>query len=364
MRKKISGATASVVILVVIVLSASPFLGLPWGWRPSYGSSYGDSVKGIVWTKEHKLSPDDHVRVGQNVTFSWKGEGVVKRVKKLSPDGGWLWVSGDNTADGATLSSYEVGWLVLPCAQKPAPATDPLVVSIAPKVPVEAEGVISDFWAPFDRRSSFEKATRFFNRPEDVIVAGKWLILRGEVSCVYDRQSGRLVWEVPGLAIQSDGLTLSFSKSTNFSGDPQMGLINLATGEIKLSALPQIAAPKAGQVDLRDARISTTSRIKNPVNVFDGDQKTFWGIGQGSGPLCSIRVDFPTPTKVHTILIDSTLMYGATLTVTVKSRKGERTIQPGQAIDEQVDGFTITLRQYPVHQPVTGAVREVEVYEK
>lgn len=361
--RKVSGKIAIVSIVAAILLATAPFWGTPWGWRPSYGASYGDSVKGVVWIKEHALCHGDRIREGDNISYAWNGHFAMKRVWIISSDCGWIWVGGDNSDDGASSGSCEVGWIKLPGTSTASPSWPKPNPKTAPQEPVTANAVVVGFWAPFDRRSPFEKTTRFFSSPRDVVVAGKWLILKGKkLSRAYDRQDGKLVREIPGLVTRFDGKTADFLKPTKFTGDPQQGQINVKTGKMHLSALPQIAVPKPGQIDLRRSQISTTSKVKDPINAFDGDSKTMWGVGQNTDPEDSIMVQFPSPIWVHSISIDSTLAYGTTLTLTIRSRRGERTIQPGQAIDKQIDGFAITLRQHPVHQPLTGVVKEVEVY--
>jgi len=349
-------------ILAVLALVAAPYWGAPWGWQPSCGSSYGESVKGFVWIKEQTLRPGDKVEVGENVSYAWNGHYTMKRVWKVSADQAWIWVGGDNSGDGASSGSCEVGWIKLPGTNSTPPNWPMPNPKTVPHEPIVARGVVVGLWAPFDHRSTFEKQTRFFDRPQDIVEAGNRLILRGkEASRVYNRCTGELVREIPGYVTQCNGTMASFLQPTEYTGDSQQGQIDLETGRIQLLDLPRVIEPGIHQVDLRKAQITTTSRVKNPVNAFDGDSKTFWGVGWGSGQTDSIKVNLPESIKVHSIGIDCTLMYGTTLALAVQSRKGERAIQPGQVIDEVIDGFTITLRQHPVHQPVTGAIREVSI---
>lgn len=357
---KVKKRTAVIVIAAAVAMAAAPFLGIPWGWWPSFGGSYADSVKGIVWVKERCLRPKEKVKVGDNISYVWCGQPAMKRVWKVSPDEGWIWVGGDNHGDGASSGSCEVGWIKLPGSSSKCPSYPQPNPKTAPSQSLVARSVVVGLFAPFDWRSNFEKTTRFFNRPEDVVVGGKWLILKGEkVSTVYDRATGNLVREIPGLVTRCDGKTVSLLRSTGYAGDPQEGWIDLVTGKVQFAALPQIASPKVGQIDLRQAEISTTSKAKNPVNVLDGNPRTFWGVGRGSALCETLTVKFTQPTKVKSIDVDYSLMYGTTLTLVVHDRKGERIVQPGQVVDEVIDRFTITLRQNLVSQPVTGTVREV-----
>ena len=349
------------VLVLAIALFSSPFWGAPWHWHPGYGASYGESLKGLAWIHETPVGQNTVIEVGDNITYRWGGKSAMKRVWNKSPDGKWVWVGGDNTADGASSGSCEVGWIKLhgttslpPSWPKPNPDT-------APRDPIVVASVIDGFWSPFDRRSSFEKTTRFFTDPGKVIVADGWLVLTDKFrSNVYERKTGRLIRHIPGKVTRINGAVADFLKVSAYRCDPLPGRINLENGRIvALAPEPKVAAPKTGEADLRDASLSETSG-QNPAKIFDNNPATAWYIGAGCRRIESLTIGLPKPILVREIRVDSRLAYGTTLAVSVSLHGKAQPVDRDFTVNCKVDTIVLTLTQ-KCRQPVTGQVREVDI---
>lgn len=86
----------------------------------------------------------------------------MKRVIKLSPDGGWVWVMGDSTTDGTSSGSHEDGWLRLPWATRPAPD---------PSGRLNVDTVVDNYLSLGDSRSRFEKDLLFHYGPSSITLS-------------------------------------------------------------------------------------------------------------------------------------------------------------------------------------------------
>jgi len=360
LRKSLHPRTVIVAILTAIVIAAFPFWGVPLHWYPSFGGSYGGSVKGLAWVRENPASPSTAINVGDNVTYRWCGKAAMKRVWEVSPDGKWFWVGGDNQADGASSGSCEMGWIALPGATSAPPAWPKPNPETAPTQAIVVEGIVTGFWAPFDRRPEFEKQARFFNPPERCLVESDWLVIVGESrSDVYERTTGKLSWQVPGKVMQLKGSVASFMKATAFRADPLPATFDLAGGAIVATPAPLVAPPKSSEIDLRHATFVETSG-QNPAKVFDEDTKSAWRIGAGCRQIETLTIRLPKPVMVGSIRIDGQCMFGTKLTVSTSLNGKELPVGSDYKISRKVDTIVLTLTQR-VHQPVTGQIREVDV---
>jgi hypothetical protein len=221
-------------------------------------------------------------------------------------------------------------------------------------------GVVDGFWAPFDRRPQFEKQVRFFTPPQERLIAGSWVILTsGKRSDVYDRNSGKPLWQVPGKVIRIEGNLASFLKATAFRADPLPSTIDLTRGTESVPPPPQVTPPQPGEVDLRDASIVETSG-QNPAKVFDGNAKTTWEIGAGCRQIETMTIRLPKPTMVNSIHVDGRYMFGAGLTVSASLHGKQLPVGHDFAVNHKVDTIILSLIQ-KCRQPVTGQVREVRV---
>ena len=278
----------------------------------------------------------------------------------ISLDGQWLWLGGDNLADGASSGSCEVGWVKLPGTTSKSPTWPRPNPETAPKTPLEIGGEVVGFWAPFDRRSEFEKKYRFFNDPDNYIIDGQYLVAKGQPSTVYRRSDGTVCWLIPGFATTVDAGRINFLRYGKYKADPREGSFDLLTGVAQIAPERTIKAPLLGEVDLRQAQFVESSG-QDPCKVADGDSKSSWVIGQGSKRSESLIVSFPKPVYVRQVRLQYRCMYGTTLEVFAKAKDGLHRCA-GQSIgnflvDRRVSSITLTMRQ-KVRQPVTGAVFE------
>jgi len=353
---QLSTKTVVAVIGATVALIASPFAGKPWGWTPSYGGSYGDTVHSFVWVKEEKISSTTQVNVGDNVAYFHNGHGAMKRVWYTSPDHQWFWVMGDNLGgEGESGGSCEIGWICRLGATSQSPTWPEPNLEMAPERPITARAVIVDFWSPFDRRSEFEKKTRFFHDPDSYVVSGPILVLVGKsVSRAYDRDTGTLKWEIPGKVTQVQGQIAKFLKPSAFICDPIPGEFDLATGKATLAPEPKIADPK-----LRSAKLVETSG-QNPVKVFDDDPMTVWYIGDGCRRVETLTIRLPKPVTIKSVRVDGRYSYGTQLTVSASLNGKKLPVSSDFNVNRKVDTIVLTLIQR-CRQPVTGQVKEVDI---
>lgn|GEM_PF-7047493 len=355
-RRPLSTKTVASVVAVVLVLIASPFAGKPWGWTPSYGGSYGETLHGLVWIKEEKVSPTTQLKVGDNVTYFY-GHGAMKRIWFVSPDQQWFWVMGDNSGkgEGESGGSCEIGWICRPGTTSQPPTNPAPNPETKPRTPVVVQAKVVDFFSPFDRRSGFEKRMRFFNDPRDIIVSGSMLIRKGEkISEVYDRETGILKWKIPGDVRQVQGRIAKFMKPSAFIRDPIPGEFDLVTGEVTLAPEPKIADPK-----LRVVKLTETSG-QNPVKVLDNNPSTAWYMREDCGKSETLTIKFPEPVMVKAVRVDGQYNYDTKLTVSVSLNGKKLAVSSGSvSVNCKIDTIELVFTQV-VAQPI-GEVKEVYI---
>ena len=348
--------------LPAAVILSAVFVPMIWGWYPSYGNSYGDTVHGLIWIKEEKVAPTTKVNTGDNITYYYDGRRVMKRVWYVSPNQEWFWVMGDNMGgEGESGGSCEVGWICRPGVTSQPPAWPEPNADTKPAKPLVIQARVVGLFSPFDRRSEFEKQIRFFHDPSSYLIGGPYLVLVSmSHSDVYERENGKLLYEIPGRVTQLQGQVAYFLKPSAFPCDPIPGQFNLVGGQIVLAAEPKVAAPKTGTIDLRKATLLESSG-QNPAKVLDGNPETAWTIGEGYRRTESLTIRLHQPTWVRAIRIDARLTYGTMLTMQTSLKNKERPVS-NLAVNHKIDEVKLTLTQR-ARQPVTGQVKEVELLD-
>lgn len=278
---KLSTRTALVIILGFAFIAFTPFYGIPWGWYPSYGQSYGETMKGITWT--HQTTSFKTVSVGDNIVYhNTDGKDVIKRIRFMQK--GWVWVMGDNNGDGASTGSYYVGWLKLPWAKK-SHGKNRVCLCQCELHPdykhLSVLAVLDDFFSPFDRRPLREKRIAFNHIPDTYKYSpdNKYVAILedNERICVYDSSDNLLVEHVAIGYRETGGTPLEWRNGKVVfmpNSEPHMyGIITPATRRSIVfdatTTLPMRFVLKKGSHIIKPGAIATTS---TEMTVTCGEQ--------------------------------------------------------------------------------------------
>ena len=366
LKQDLSARTTAIAITVVVILVTCRHWGMPFHWYFSDGQSYGESAKGWNWVKMKEVTHDTPLAIGDNVGYRCGLRSFMKRIVDISPDGQWCWVAGDNNGQDSTgamnsTGSYVVGWLMRPGATSQPPEWPQANAETKPAKPIVVRCKATGIFSPFDRRSKFEKEIRFFSSPEKILTERNWLIKveSDSLSNVYDRNSGALLWQIPGRVMQLSSGKAQALLASSFKADPLPAVYDLSNGSCTVQPLARVSPPQPGEIDLRQAQLIETSG-QNPAKVFDRNERTAWCISIGCPRSVILVIKLPRPTLVKTLNINGQYRYGTFLEVAASLRHKPVAVGSDFNINQLVDQITLTLHQ-KVHQPMTGQVKEVVV---